>query len=108
MFDCVMPTRNARNGHLFTWQGVVRIRNQQHRLDDAPLDTQCDCYTCKNYSRAYLRHLDKTREMLGARLHTIHNLRFYQCLMAKIREAISQQRLREFVQEFAKVYPFKL
>ena len=74
MFDCVMPTRNARNGHLFTSQGVVKIRNAAHQDDTGPLDPRCDCYTCRNYSRAYLRHLDRCNEILGARLNTIHNL----------------------------------
>ncbi|HFC29589.1 MAG TPA: tRNA guanosine(34) transglycosylase Tgt, partial [Oceanospirillales bacterium] len=73
MFDCVMPTRNARNGHLFTWNGVVKIRNAQYQFDTKPLDKNCACYTCKNYSRAYLRHLDKCKEILGAHLNTIHN-----------------------------------
>ncbi|MCL5255888.1 MAG: tRNA guanosine(34) transglycosylase Tgt, partial [Gammaproteobacteria bacterium] len=76
MFDCVMPTRNARNGHLFTSEGVVKIRNARHRTDTSPLDAECDCYTCKNYSRAYLHHLDRCNEILGARLNTIHNLHF--------------------------------
>lgn len=88
MFDCVMPTRNARNGHLFTSTGVVRIRNSRYKTDTNPLDENCDCYTCQNYSRAYLYHLDKCREMLGCHLNTIHNLRYYQILMQQIREAI--------------------
>ncbi len=90
MFDCVMPTRNARNGHLFTSQGVVKIRNSEHRTSTRPLDEACDCYTCQNYSRAYLYHLDKCNEILGARLNTIHNLRFYQVLMKNIREKIER------------------
>jgi queuine tRNA-ribosyltransferase len=89
MFDCVMPTRNARNGHLFTHQGVVRIRNARYRDDTGPLDPLCDCYTCRNYSRSYLHHLDKCKEILGARLNTIHNLYYYQTLMAGLREAIA-------------------
>jgi len=93
MFDCVMPTRNARNGHLFTSTGVVKIRNARHRSDTGPLDSTCDCYTCTHFSRAYLHHLDKCREMLGAQLNTIHNLRFYQNLMAAIRAAIAERRL---------------
>lgn len=88
MFDCVMPTRNARNGHLFTNAGVVRIRNARYRDDPRPLEEDCVCYTCRNYSRAYLRHLDRCGEMLGARLNTIHNLHYYQTLMHRIREAI--------------------
>ncbi|MDH5445785.1 MAG: tRNA guanosine(34) transglycosylase Tgt [Gammaproteobacteria bacterium] len=100
MFDCVMPTRNARNGHLFTSSGVVRIRNSQHQLATGPLDERCNCYTCQNYSRAYLRHLDKTGEILGARLNTIHNLHYYQHLMQGLREAIAAQKLDEFVASF--------
>lgn len=100
MFDCVIPTRNARNGHLFTSSGVVRIRNAQYAEDTGPLDSDCDCYTCRNYSRAYLRHLDRCGEILGARLNTIHNLHFYQTLMRDLRQAISGQRLGEFVKEF--------
>ena len=89
MFDCVMPTRNARNGHLFTSEGVVRIRNAKHRHDERPLDPACDCYTCTNFSRAYLHHLDKCNEMLGGHLNTVHNLRYYTALMARLREAIA-------------------
>lgn len=100
MFDCVMPTRNARNGHLFTHQGVVRIRNARYRHDTGPLDPQCDCYTCRHYSRAYLHHLDRCNEMLGARLQTIHNLTFYQTLMRGLREAIAQRRLAAFAADF--------
>jgi queuine tRNA-ribosyltransferase len=88
MFDCVMPTRNARNGHLFTANGVVRIRNARYRDDPEPLQADCACYTCRNYSRAYLRHLDQCGETLGARLNTIHNLHYYQALMTGIRGAI--------------------
>ncbi len=100
MFDCVMPTRNARNGHLFTSEGVVKIRNAQYREDTRPLDSQCDCYTCENFSRAYLYHLDKCKEILGAQLNTIHNLRYYQNLMSDIRGAISTGKLSEFAGEF--------
>ncbi len=100
MFDCVMPTRNARNGHLFTAEGVIKIRNAKHRHDTGPLDKECDCYTCKNFSRAYLYHLDKCGEILGAQLNTIHNLRFYQNVMAGLRGAIAEQRLDEYVAEF--------
>ncbi|VAW88302.1 Queuine tRNA-ribosyltransferase [hydrothermal vent metagenome] len=100
MFDCVMPTRNARNGHLFTRHGVVKIRNAVHQHDSNPLDEQCGCYTCRNFSRAYLRHLDKCREILGARLNTIHNLYYYQQLMRGLRGAIAEQRLAGFVEEF--------
>jgi queuine tRNA-ribosyltransferase len=100
MFDCVMPTRNARNGHLFIDTGVIKIRNAFHRHDDSPLDPTCDCYTCQNFSRAYLHHLDKCGEMLGSMLNTIHNLRHYQVLMAGLREAIQQGTLAAFVDAF--------
>jgi queuine tRNA-ribosyltransferase len=89
LFDCVLPTRNARNGFLFTQAGVVKIRNARHRSDEGPLDPACACYTCRNYSRAYLHHLDKCNEILGARLNTLHNLHFYQTLMRELREALS-------------------
>ncbi len=88
MFDCVLPTRNARNGHLFTSHGTVRIRNGAHRDSMAPLDASCACYTCTNYSRAYLHHLDKTNEILGSRLNTIHNLAYYLEVMRQARAAI--------------------
>ncbi|MCU7916035.1 MAG: tRNA guanosine(34) transglycosylase Tgt [Candidatus Thiodiazotropha sp. (ex Gloverina cf. vestifex)] len=100
MFDCVMPTRNARNGHLFTHTGVVRIRHAAHQYDEGPLDPLCNCYTCQNYSRAYLRHLDKCNEILGARLNTIHNLHYYQKLMRDIRKAIETDSLQTFTEEF--------
>lgn len=100
MFDCVMPTRNARNGHLFTTFEIVKIRNAKHKMDTSPLDSECDCYTCKNYTRGYLHHLDKCNEILGARLNTIHNLRFYQRVMQELRDAIDENRLEEYVSEF--------
>ena len=100
MFDCVMPTRNARNGHLFVRRGEIRIRNAQYRDDTRPLDDQCACYTCRNYSRAYLRHLDKCNEILGARLNTIHNLFYYQELMQALREAIRRGTLNSFIGDF--------
>ena len=105
MFDCVMPTRNARNGHYFVTgnrenKGIVRIKNSQYRTDLAPLDEHCDCYTCQNFSRAYLYHLHKCKEMLSAQLATIHNLRYYQRLMADIRKAIEENRFDDFVAEF--------
>ncbi|MDP5210405.1 tRNA guanosine(34) transglycosylase Tgt [Microbulbifer sp. 2205BS26-8] len=100
MFDCVMPTRNGRNGHLFTADGVVKIRNAKHRYDSAPVEEECDCYTCAHFSRAYLHHLDRCGEMLGAQLNTIHNLRHYQRLMQKLREAIAANTLGAFVAEF--------
>jgi len=102
MFDCVMPTRNARNAHLFTSSGVVKLRNSSHKTDTGPIEQGCDCYTCKNYSRSYLHHLDKCKEMLGARLNTIHNLRYYQRLMAGLREAIATNELKAFVEDFYK------
>ena len=100
MFDCVMPTRNARNAHLFVSTGVVKLRNASNKTDTRPLDETCDCYTCQNFSRAYLHHLDKCHEILGAQLNTIHNLRYYQTLMAGLREAIEQGKLDDFVTEF--------
>jgi queuine tRNA-ribosyltransferase len=100
MFDCVMPTRNARNGHLFTSTGVIKIRNARHRHDTATLDAECDCYTCTNFSRAYLHHLEKCGEMLSSQLNTIHNLRFYQSLMAGLRNAIAEGQLDAFADEF--------
>jgi queuine tRNA-ribosyltransferase len=101
MFDCVMPTRNARNAHIFTRNGVLRIRNAKYERDVRPLDEQCACYTCRSgFSRAYLRHLDKCGEMLGPMLATIHNLHYYQELMAGLREAIHAHRLADFVAAF--------
>lgn len=100
MFDCVLPTRNARNGHLFIHSGEVRIRNSKHRNDKGPLDPDCDCYTCTHYSRAYLHHLDRCNEILGARLHTIHNLHFYQSLMRRMREAIAAGDFTDFRRDF--------
>ncbi|MDD1632400.1 MAG: tRNA guanosine(34) transglycosylase Tgt [Methylococcaceae bacterium] len=100
MFDCVMPTRNARNGHLFTRFGVIKIRNSQYEFDNKPLDESCGCYTCLNYSRAYLRHLDKCKEMLGSRLNTLHNLHYYLSLMQNLRDAIEKQELDVFVRQF--------
>jgi queuine tRNA-ribosyltransferase len=93
LFDCVMPTRHARNGYLFTSEGTVRIRNAAHKADTGPLDPGCGCYTCTNYSRAYLHHLDKCNEILGSRLNTIHNLAYYLGLMRRLREAIASGAL---------------
>jgi queuine tRNA-ribosyltransferase len=101
MFDCVMPTRHARNGHLFTSQGVVNIRNAAHQSDTRPLDPACACYTCQNYSRAYLRHLDKCNEILGSRLQTTHNLHYYLQLMRDLREGIEKGTLPEVVRSYA-------
>jgi queuine tRNA-ribosyltransferase len=100
MFDCVMPTRNARNGNIFTSRGVLKLRNARHKTSTAPLDEECACYTCENFSRAYLHHLDKCNEILGSQLNTIHNLYFYQRHMAAIRQAIEDQRLDEFADTF--------
>ena len=100
MFDCVMPTRNARNGHLFVSDGIVKIRNAKYRDDTTALDPECDCYTCKHYTKSYLYHLDKCGEILGARLNTIHNLRYYQRLMEQIRTAIERGEFDRFVNEF--------
>jgi queuine tRNA-ribosyltransferase len=100
LFDCVMPTRNARNGHLFTRQGDIRIRNSAHRTDTRPLDENCGCYTCQHYSRAYLRHLDRCHEILGARLNTIHNLHYYQDLMRDLRTAIAAEQMEKFAADF--------
>ena len=96
MFDCVMPTRHARNGHLFTATGVLNIRNAAHASDTGPIDPQCGCYTCRNYSRAYLRHLDRCNEILGARLNTIHNLYFYLDLMRQMRAALDAGEFAAF------------
>lgn len=100
MFDCVLPTRNARNGHLFTRSGVIRIRNSRYRSDIRPLDATCRCHTCSNYSRAYLHHLDKCGEILGARLNTIHNLTYYLELMNDLRQAIDGQALDTWIDNF--------
>ena len=100
MFDCVMPTRNARNGYLFTRHGVLKIRNARYEDDLGPIDPDCDCETCRNYSRAYLRHLEKCNEILGMRLMTLHNLRFYQNLMQALRDAIGAGRLDDFAADF--------
>jgi queuine tRNA-ribosyltransferase len=100
MFDCVMPTRNARNGHIFTRNGTLRIRNSIYQHDTRPLDEACLCYTCRHYSRAYLRHLDKCGEILGARLNTIHNLHYYQELMSGLRDAIASASLDTFIHHF--------
>ncbi|MDE1941827.1 MAG: tRNA guanosine(34) transglycosylase Tgt [Betaproteobacteria bacterium] len=102
MMDCVMPTRNARNGWLFTRHGDIKIRNARYKTDTRPLDESCDCYTCRRFSRAYLHHLQQVNEMLGARLNTLHNLHYYQTLMAELRAAIQEGRLAEYRAEFAR------
>ena len=93
MMDCVMPTRNARNGHLFTSTGVVRIRNSPYKTDTGPVDPDCGCYTCRNFSRAYLHHLDKCGEILGAELNSIHNIHYYLHLMNGLQAAIEKGAL---------------
>jgi queuine tRNA-ribosyltransferase len=100
MFDCVLPTRNARNGWLYTRHGVIKLRNAQYRDDLAPLDPDCACYTCRNFSRAYLHHLQRVNEMLGARLNTLHNLHYYQELMRGLRTAIAAGQLADFAAGF--------
>ncbi len=104
MFDCVIPTRNARTGFLYTHNGILRIRNSKHSEDTRPIDEHCGCYTCQNYSRAYLRHLDKCGEILGARLNTIHNLYYFQDLMQRIRSAIEADRYEDFCKLFYQQY----
>lgn len=100
MFDCVLPTRNARNGWLYTRQGILKLRNSRYRLDTSPPDDRCGCYTCQHFSRSYLHHLQRINEMLGAHLNTIHNLFYYQQLMAEIRAAIENKQFEEYAQEF--------
>ncbi|WP_295164751.1 tRNA guanosine(34) transglycosylase Tgt [uncultured Buchnera sp.] len=100
MFDCVLPTRNARNGHLFVTNGIIKIRNAKYKNDLSVLDEKCTCYTCQNYSRSYLHHLDSCNEILGSRLNTIHNIHYYQTLMSNIRKAIKQQNFNEFILNF--------
>jgi len=100
MFDCVIPTRNARNGYLYTSKGVLRLRNKKYEKDERPIEEGCQCYTCQNYSRAYLKHLDKCGEMLGGRLNTIHNLHYFHQLMAQMRAAILEDRFPQFRQQF--------
>jgi len=107
MCDCVLPTRMARNGTAMTSRGRVIIKNKKYELDFSKLDDECDCYTCRNYSKSYLRHLIKCGEILGARLMTIHNLRFLTKLMEDVREAIKQDRLLEFRDEFYKKYGYE-
>lgn len=102
MFDCVIPTRNARNGYLFVTNGIIKIRNKKYKQDLSSIDDTCSCYTCKNYTRAYLHHLDACNEMLGARLNTIHNLHYYQTLMSNIRNAIKNNTFHQFKINFYK------
>jgi queuine tRNA-ribosyltransferase len=100
MFDCVMPTRNARNGWLFTRFGDIKIRNAKHKDDTRPLDETCSCYACRNFSRAYLHHLQRTGEILGARMNTVHNLHYYLQLMQDMRDAIDAGTFQAFVADF--------
>nr|VFK39878.1 MAG: queuine tRNA-ribosyltransferase [Candidatus Kentron sp. TC] len=100
MFDCVLPTRNARNGHLFVSTGVIRIRNSRYKTDIRPLDEACSCYTCRHYSRAYLHHLDRAHEILASRLNTVHNLAYYQSLLSGLRSAIASGSVGDFVENF--------
>ena len=104
MFDCVLPTRSGRNGQAFTWAGPLNLRNARHAEDSGPLDPRCACPTCAHYSRAYLHHLQKAGEMLGAMLVTEHNLSFYQQLMQAMREAISDGQLSQFAADFRRDY----
>jgi queuine tRNA-ribosyltransferase len=102
MFDCVMPTRHARNGQLFTSQGRINIKNARYTDDDQPIDPACRCYTCRNHSRAYLRHLFLAGEMTSATLNTLHNLSFYLDTMQQIRDAVALQTFEKFRQEFTR------
>lgn len=103
LFDCVMPSRNARHGHLFTWNGIVNIKNAKYELDESPLDETCGCECCRNFSKAYLRHLFKADEMLGMRLAVTHNLYFYNTLMEKIRTALDEGRFEAFYHQYAQL-----
>ena len=100
LFDCVMPSRNARHGHIFTWQGHRNLINQKYADDPRPLDEECDCPVCRNFSRGYIRHLLKAGEMLGMRLTVMHNLYFYNTLMERIREALDEGRFEEFYRKY--------
>jgi len=100
LFDCVMPSRNARHGHLNTWKGIININNAKYERDSSPIDTECDCPTCRNFSRAYIRHLFKAKEMLAMRLCVIHNLYFYNNMMEKIRDAIDNDKFDEFKEKY--------
>jgi queuine tRNA-ribosyltransferase len=100
MFDCVMPTRNARNGWLFTRFGDLKLRNASFKTDTRPLDPTCSCYTCRNFSRSYLHHLQKANEILGSQLNTIHNIHYYLNLMSEIRDALDKDQFPEFIKEF--------
>ena len=103
LFDCVMPSRNARHGHLFTWQGCRNLMNAKYELDTRPIDEQCDCPVCQNFTRAYLRHLFKSGEMLGMRLAVMHNLYFYNTLAAKIRQSLDEGTFGSFRSTYAEI-----
>lgn len=104
LFDCVLPTRNARNGYLFTSQGLVRIRNSRYKKDTEPLDPNCSCYTCQHFTRSYLHHLDKCKETLGARLHTLHNVHYYQMVMKHLRGAILHGKVKSFLKDLSQTF----
>lgn len=104
MFDCVMPTRNARNGQLFTWRGAINIKRKEFERDDRPIDETCDCYTCRNFSRAYLRHLYKAGEYLSPTLNSIHNLHFYLELVERARKSVENDSIADFYTEISRVY----
>ena len=103
LFDCVMPSRNARHGHLFTWEGIININNAKYELDDSPIDKTCTCPTCQNFSRAYIRHLMKANEMLGMRLAVMHNLHFYNHLMERIREELDNGTYTQFYLKYREI-----
>ncbi len=100
IFDCVIPTRNARTGFLYTRRGILKLRNSRYKDDMSPIEEGCECYTCQNFTRSYLKHLDNCKEILGLRLNTIHNLYYYHNLMFKIRESLKANRFDDFVKEF--------
>ena len=106
-FDCVMPARNARHGKLFTWSGSINLKNEKYKLDEQPIDEQCDCPTCRNFSRAYLRHLFKAEEILALRLAVMHNLYFYNTLTEKIREALDEGRFEQFRNQYSSLLASK-
>ena len=103
LFDCVMPSRNARHGHLFTWEGIINIQNAKYVTDDRPVDSRCGCPLCRNHTRAYLRHLMRANEMLGMRLAVMHNLWFYNTLMEEIRLALDEGRFESFYREYVPI-----
>jgi queuine tRNA-ribosyltransferase len=103
LFDCVMPARNGRHGHLFTWGGIINLNNQKYERDNTPIDAECDCPVCRRYTKAYIRHLFKANEMLALRLSVMHNLYFYNSLMAKIREALDTDSFGEFMSRYVPV-----